>query len=100
MWDRGIPVKHRILLVLPFMLGLFLIGCEAVPLWVKPGATEADLEMAKSECQRRYVAGRFGFSDPVVLDDPFRKPVDRPGRGAWDMAQDRCLEEQGWEHGE
>ena len=93
-------MRDRNFVLLSFLFGLFVIGCDAAPLWVKPGATEADLEAAMNECAQRYVAARFGVRDPFIREDPMIKPVQRFGRGASNMAQDLCLEEQGWKYRE
>ena len=41
-------------------LSLFFAACGGPPQYVKPGATEANLEAAKSECQNQILTGRSG----------------------------------------
>ncbi len=90
-------MRSRNLLLLSCILGLYLVGCaSAPPLWVKPGATEADLEAAMNECDQRYVASRLGIHDPYIQEDQAINPVRRRGRGVMNLAQDLCLEKQGW----
>ncbi len=91
-------MRSRKFLLLSFILGLYLVGCASAPLWSKPGATEADLDAAMNECDQRYVAARFGVRDPIIREDPMINPVQRYGRGASNMAQDLCLEDQGWKY--
>jgi len=84
-------------ILLSFSLGLFLVGCGSVaPLWVKPGATEADLDAAMNYCDQRHMANRLGIRDPFFREDPVINPVRRRGGGAADLSRDLCLERQGW----
>ncbi len=78
---REIPVTTKHVVFVSFLYVSILVGCNASPLWVKPGATEADLEAAMNECDQRYVASRFGLRDPQIRQDPMINPVRRLGKG-------------------
>ncbi len=49
-----------------------------------------------NECDQRHIASRLGIRDPFIREDPVFNPVRRYGGGASALAQDLCLEKQGW----
>ena len=80
------------------LVALMLSGCGPSQQWVKPGATEADLQAAMILCNRENVHfGRdnirtIGPDDEVIVTSRQK----RYRRGAGEMMQEQCLESKGW----
>jgi len=82
-------------------LGLFVLmvsACGPTPQWVKPGATEADLQNAITLCNRENVHfGRgnirqIGPDNEVIVTSRQK----RFERGAGEMMREQCLKSKGW----
>jgi len=77
---------------------LLLSACGPTPQWVKPGATESDLEAATILCNRENV--HFGRDNIRTLGPDGEVTVTsrqkRYQRGAGEMMQEQCLESKGW----
>ena len=77
---------------------LMLSACGPTPQWVKPGATETDLQTAMTLCNRENVHfGRdnirqIGPDDEVIVTSRQK----RYERGAGEMMREKCLESKGW----
>lgn len=82
-------------------LGFFALmvsACGPTPQWVKPGATEADLQAAITLCNRENVHfGRDNIRqlgpDGEVIVTSRQKRFER---GAGEMMREQCLEGKGW----
>ena len=80
------------------VLVLLLSSCGPTPQWVKPGATEADLQAAITLCNRENVHfGRDNIRqlgpDGEVIVTSRQKRFER---GAGEMMREQCLEGKGW----
>ncbi len=80
-------------------LSLFFAACGGPTQYVKPGATEADLEAAKSECQDQIMTGRSGRE--LALAGVSSSARGRNARTSTDMSMarhdiDQCLQGKGW----
>ncbi|MDH4193509.1 MAG: hypothetical protein OEY80_01995 [Nitrospirota bacterium] len=80
------------------LLVLMLSACGPTPQWVKPGATEADLQAAITLCNRENV--HFG-RDNIRQIGPDNEVIvtsrqKRFERGAGEMMREQCLESKGW----
>ena len=80
------------------IFALLVSACGPTQQWVKPGATEADLQAAMTLCNRENVHfGRdnirtIGPDDEVIVTSRQK----RYRRGAGEMMQEQCLESKGW----
>ena len=80
------------------IFALLMSACGPTQQWVKPGATEADLQAAMTLCNRENVHfGRnnirtIGPDDEVIVTSRQK----RYRRGAGEMMQEQCLESKGW----
>ena len=80
-------------------LSLFFAACGGPPQYVKPGATEADLEAAKSECRDQILTGRSGRE--LALAGVSSSARGRHARTSTAMSMARhvmgsCLQGKGW----
>ena len=77
---------------------LMLSACGPTQQWVKPGATEADLQTAITQCNRENVHfGRgnirqIGPDNEVIVTSRQK----RYEKGAGEMMREKCLESHGW----
>jgi hypothetical protein len=93
MWGKKMKVR--------LWFGIFtllLSACGPTQQWVKPGATETDLEAATIQCNRENV--HFG-RDTITTIGPEGEGIvtnrqKRYRRGAGEMMQELCLESKGW----
>jgi hypothetical protein len=81
--------------------GLFafmLSACGPTQQWVKPGATEADLQAAITQCNRENVHFGRGHIRQIGPDDEVivTNRQKRFERGAGEMMREKCLESHGW----
>ncbi len=80
------------------IFALLLSACGPTKQWVKPGATEEDLQTAIILCNRENVHfGRgnhqsFGPDGEVTVTNRQK----RFESGAGDMMREKCLEKHGW----
>lgn len=80
-------------------LSLFFAACGGPPQYIKPGATEADLEAAKSECRDQILTGRSGRE--LALAGVSSSARGRHARTSTAMSMARhdmgsCLQGKGW----
>jgi hypothetical protein len=80
------------------LFALVLSACGPTQQWVKPGATEADLQTAITLCNRENV--HFG-RDNIRQIGPDNEVIvtsrqKRYERGAGEMMREKCLEKYGW----
>lgn len=85
----------------PSCLGLCVVllsACGPTPQWVKPGATESDLQSAITLCNRENV--HFGRGNIRTLGPDGEVTVTsrqkRYESGAGEMMREKCLESHGW----
>ena len=80
------------------LFALLLSACGPTQQWVKPGATEADLQAAITLCDRENV--HFGRGNIRTLGPDGEVTVTnrqkRYERGAGEMMREQCLESHGW----
>jgi hypothetical protein len=98
--NRYTSVRGKEMKVL-LWLGLFalmLSACGPSQQWVKPGATEADLQTAITLCNRENV--HFGRDNIRTIGPDGEVTVTsrqkRYERGAGEMMREQCLESRGW----
>jgi hypothetical protein len=81
-----------------FVVFALLAACGPTLQWVKPGATESDLEKAITLCNRENV--HFGRGNIQTLDPDGEVTVTnrqkRYESGAGEMMREKCLESHGW----
>ncbi len=80
-------------------LSLFFAACGGPPQYVKPGATEADLEAAKSECRDQILTGRSGRELALAGVSSSARGRHARTSTAMSMARrdlDQCLKGKGW----
>jgi hypothetical protein len=77
------------------LLTLMLSACGPTPQWVKPGATEADLQKTISLCDRENIHFGRGRIAHFGLEDETIQPRTYP-RGGGEMLREQCLERHGW----
>ncbi len=80
-------------------LSLFFVACGGPTQYLKPGATEADLEVAETECQNEILMGRGGRE--LALAETSTSPRGRHARTSTAMSMarhdiDQCLKGKGW----
>lgn len=77
---------------------LMVSACGPTPQWVKPGATEADLQTAITLCNRENV--HFGRGNVRTLgpdgDVTVTSRQKRYESGPGEMMREKCLESKGW----
>ena len=81
------------------LLSLFFAACGGPPQYVKPGATEANLEAAKSECQNQILTGRSGRELALAGVSSSARGRHARTSTAMSMARhdmDSCLQGKGW----
>jgi hypothetical protein len=80
------------------LISLMLAACAPSQHWVKPGATEADLQTAITLCNRENV--HFGRNNIKTIGPDGEVMVTsrqkRSARGAGEMMREQCLESHGW----
>lgn len=80
------------------IFALLVSACGPTQQWVKPGATEADLQAAMTLCNRENV--HFGRNNIRTIGPDGEVIVTsrqkRYRRGAGEMMQEQCLESKGW----
>ena len=81
-----------------FVVFALLSACGLTQQWVKPGATESDLQSAITLCNRENV--HFGRDNIKTLGPDGEVTVTsrqkRYERGAGEMMREKCLESHGW----
>jgi hypothetical protein len=80
------------------LFALLLSACGPTQQWVKPGATETDLQTAITLCNRENV--HFGRDNIRTLgpdgDVTVTSRQKRYESGAGEMMREKCLENHGW----
>lgn len=78
---------------------LVLSACGPIPQWVKPGATEADLQKTMTLCDREnmhFGRGRIASMGEEPAEDVVAHRQSTYRRGGGEMAREQCLERHGW----
>jgi hypothetical protein len=82
----------RSLLLLVTLACLVITGCGGKTIFTKPGATSADFEQAKVECE--FEATKYSYTPMGAFDSPIMSGIQEGLRRNELLFQ--CLQAKGW----